>query len=90
MLGYKRGETSAEGRETALKSEIDELRSRVDGEGAAVHGREKATVAVGVMASLTGRAEKTSTKATGVNTEEVSPGLVTAVWWLLRRAKMKL
>lgn len=73
MLRYKRGKVSAEGRESALKSEIDELRSRGGREGgggaaAAVGGEEKATVAVGVMARLPGA----STRATGVNTEEVS------------------
>lgn len=66
MLHYKRGRVSAEGRESALKSKMDELRSRGDREGAAVEGKEKAaTVAVGVMARLT-----RSTRATGVNTDE--------------------
>lgn len=73
MLHYKRGKVSAEGRESALKGEIDQLRSRGGREGAAVDGKEKAGVAVGVMARLTRRHE-TSTKATGVNTEEVSRG----------------
>lgn len=71
VLHYKRGKVSAEGRESALKSEIDELRSRGDGEGASVERKEKETVNVGVMARLTGGAG-VSTRATGVNTEEVS------------------
>lgn len=75
MLHYKRGKVSAEGRESALRSEIDDLRSRggKEGEGAAVDGKEKAAMTVGLTARLTGR-EEASTKATGVNTEEVSRG----------------
>lgn len=73
MLHYKRGKVSAEGRETALKSEMDELRARGDRDGGRGDGKAKAGVAVGVTARLTGR-EETSTKATGVKTEEVSRG----------------
>lgn len=73
VLHYKRGEVSAEGRESALKSEVDELRSRGDTEGAAVEGKEKTTATVGVMARPEA-GEGLSTRATGVNTEEVSRG----------------
>eukprot|EP00752_Nemacystus_decipiens_P012065 g10696.t1 len=73
VLHYKRGKVSAQGRETALKSELDELRSRGDGEGVSADKEEKAGVSVGVMARLTGP-EEASTKATGVNTEEKWPG----------------
>eukprot|EP00903_Cladosiphon_okamuranus_P008308 g7992.t1 len=80
VLHYKHGKVSAEGRESALKIEIDELRSRGrgegggEGEGADGDGKGKATVSVGIMARLMGP-EEASTKAAGVNTEEGWPSV---------------